>query len=407
MRIARPDSSAVPTLVFHARSVPGSWQRTVAETIAGRVRRQAHLLPAWLRRSPRVSFALDREYERLSYVLDWLDAFRATPRLAIELCDVNDALAYRAGLRKMGRVPLTIVLHSAAGDNLERLRKAESAFQDRSGKLVVFIGNEYNLMPDKIGFVRATEADFIASQLPVTSAQWLYAEAHRSTVVAAPPGLNPALYRDLGRHRVTDIGFRGDLYDKMFALGDLERSGLLNYFAVHSQMLGLSHDIAFERYPRAQWCEFLNTCRGIVGAESGTYYLERDDRTRIEVSEYLASRPNASFAEVFDRFFRDHPGRVSGKAISSRHFEPVGTKTCQILLHGHYNGLLVPDEHFISLKKDYSNIDDVVRRFKDPEYRTAMVDRTYKYVMSSHTYRHRIDSILDAVLGVSSAPSTT
>lgn len=384
--------------------MPGSWQRTVAETIAGRVRRQAHMLPAWLRRSPRVSFALDAEYERLSYVLDWLDAFRASSRLAVELCDVNDAIAYRAGLRRLGRFPLAIVLHSAAGDNLERLRKAESAFQTRAGKLVVFIGNEYDLMPDKIGFARATEADLIATQLPLTSAQWLYAEARRSTVIAAPPGLNPALYRDLGRRRDTDIGFRGDLYDKMFALGDVERSGILSYFALHSQALGLSQDIAFERYPRAQWCEFLNRCRGVVGAESGTYYLERDDHTRVGVSEYLASRPDASFAEVFDRFFRDYPDPVTGKAISSRHFEPVGTKTCQILLEGYYNGILMPDKHFISLKKDYSNIDDVLRRFKDPEYRGAMVDRTYEYVMNSHTYRHRVESILDVVFGVSSAP---
>jgi len=190
----------------------------------------------------------------------------------------------------------------------------------------------------------------------------------------------------------------------MFALGDVERAGILRYFSDHADAFGLSRDIAFERYPRAQWGEFLNSCRGIIGAESGTYYLERDDRTRTMIDEYLASRPDATFTEVFDQFFRGYPDPISGKAISSRHFEPVGTKTCQILLEGYYNGILISDEHFISLRKDYSNIDDVVRRFKDDGYRQTVVDRAYDHVMAAHTYRHRVDSILNTVLDLDRAP---
>ncbi len=88
---------------------------------------------------------------------------------------------------------------------------------------------------------------------------------------------------------------------------------------------------------------------------------------------------------------------MSGKAISSRHFEPVGTKTCQILIEGHYNGVLVADEHYIAVRKDLSNIADAVQRFKDDGYRRAMVDRTYEHVMSAHTYRHRVEQLVAAV----------
>ena len=57
-----------------------------------------------------------------------------------------------------------------------------------------------------------------------------------------------------------------------------------------------------------------------------------------------------------------------------------------------------PDEHYISIKKNFANIDDAVRRFKDEEYRRAMVERAYEYVMESHTYRHRVESLLKTVV---------
>ena len=88
---------------------------------------------------------------------------------------------------------------------------------------------------------------------------------------------------------------------------------------------------------------------------------------------------------------------MSGKSISSRHFEPIGTKTCQILLEGEYNGVLVPDEHYISVRKDRSNLGEAVRRFRDEGYRQAIAECAYEHVMSNHTYAHRVRSVLAAV----------
>jgi len=101
---------------------------------------------------------------------------------------------------------------------------------------------------------------------------------------------------------------------------------------------------------------------------------------------------------VFELFFARYSNPVSGKAISSRHFEPVGTKTCQILLEGDYNGILQADRDYISLSKDYSNIDDVVRRFRDDGYRSELVDHALEHVLAEHTYTHRVNRVLDEVL---------
>jgi spore maturation protein CgeB len=88
---------------------------------------------------------------------------------------------------------------------------------------------------------------------------------------------------------------------------------------------------------------------------------------------------------------------VSGKSISSRHFEPIGTKTCQILLAGHYNGILDADRHYIALDSGLGNIDAALERFRDDAYRAEMVEETYDYVRAEHTYAHRVAALLRTV----------
>lgn len=386
----------VKAIGFYAKG-ESHWKSVLADTVAGLFRMTPERVPVRWHRSRFIRAMVNEEFRVLSYVIDWKEAFSESPLLDIEWCNINNLLEYRAGLRKLKTYPFNIVLHSAAWDHLPLLRAATGHFQDRRGKLLIFFGNEYHNMAEKIAFAKSTAADYIASQLPLRSAQWLYADCTHSTVLPAPHALNPKAYRPKDGLRPIDIGFRGDLYADPYALGDIERAMILRYFEERAEQFGLVKDIAFVRYPRDQWGAFLNACKGVVGAESGTYYLERDDRTRQAVIEYMKACPQATFEEVFERFFRRYSNPVSGKAISSRHFEPIGTKTCQILLEGEYNGLLKADEHYIGIKKDLSNVEEAIRRFKDRDYRVAMVERTYDYVMSEHTYARRVETVLKTI----------
>jgi hypothetical protein len=358
--------------------------------------RDGDRLPSWAfwNRSP--GRVVPQRYETLSYMRDWEDAFRADPDLDVEVCNVLNLAEFFRARRKIREYPLVVVLHSAAGDDLSLLRRTESWFRDRRGKLLVFLGNEYDLMPDKIGFLRAVDADYVASQLPLDAANWLYAPADRTRVLAAPHALNPKAYHpDHRSGRSVDIGFVGSIYP--YFIGDNERTRMIQLFQTEGEALGLTCDIRTQRMPRAGWAKFLNSCKGIIGAESGTHYLERTDRTKTAVQTYLQEHPQASFDEVFERFFQHYPNPVSGKAISSRHFEPIGTETCQILLEGRYNDILVPDEHYLALEKDFSNIEDVVERFKDEPFRTAMARRAREYALGSHTYQHRVRSLISTI----------
>jgi hypothetical protein len=291
------------------------------------------------------------------------------------------------------RYDLIVLLHSTNADSMLPLSLLESYFKNRRGKLLVLVGNEYCLMPEKLSFIKEVEADYVASQLPEEAARWLYADCSKSKVLLVPHALNSFAYEPFREYeqRQIDIGFIGDRYS--FAIGDIERTELVEYFSRNDFRPRLNIDIRFGRklrLSREKYGRFLNSIRGTIGAESGTYYLEKTDKTQKEVEVFLSRYPKATFEEVYDRFFKSYPDQVNGKAISSRHFEPIGTKTCQILLEGRYNDILKPNVHYIAVKKDFSNIDSALEKFSDTDYIKKIVDDTHEYVMENHTYSHRV-----------------
>jgi len=389
-------SERIPAVVLYARRVPGT-RAALVETLGsllGAVPCHGRLAPSGL---GRLFGMLDRNaYTSLSYVIDWLDAFRRSPDLDAHCFNIVNLLEWPRARTMIRSAPLVIVLHSAAGDDLSLVSRLASALGERRGRLLLFFGNEYTLMPAKIRLAQQTQADLIASQLPEHAAAWLYSECTAARILHAPAALNPARYHPLTVRRDVDLGFRGDLYP--FFIGDDERTRILEFFRVHAADFGLAADISYSRISGARWHRFLAACRGIVGAEAGTYFLERDDSTAAAVAAYLERSPHASFDEVRSRFFDHYAGAVSGKAISSRHFEAVGTKTCQLLLEGQYNGVLEPDVHYLSVKRDYSNVTEVVARFKEPAERVRVTEAAYEHVMSRHTYDRRVSDLLAQAL---------
>lgn len=295
---------------------------------------------------------------------------------------------------------LIILLHSTNADSMFPLSVLERYLKNRKGKLLIFIGNEYCLMPEKIRFIKEVEADYIASQLTEEAANWLYSECSNSKVLCIPHALNDKDYQPIKeqRKRCIDIGFIGDMYG--FAVGDNERTMFIEAFKNGKYGKDLNKDIRLGRklrLPRSQYIGFLNSIRGTVGAESGTYYLEKTDQTQKQVDIYLSKFPKATFQDIYDRFFKKYSNPKNGKAISSRHFEPIGTKTAQILLAGRYNDILKPDLHYIEVKKDFSNIDNALEKFRDKDFIEKMTQDTHEYVMENHTYSHRIIDVWRAV----------
>ena len=385
----------IRTLLLEANGT--HWAAVAIDTSGlGPLTKRARHLPA-INRFPVVRKLFGDRYAGASYMSDWRDAFCASDALRVEVCNITNLLEFRANRQRIKEFDFIVVLHSAAGDRMAILNHTAQWFQGRRGKLAMFVGNEYDLMDEKISFIRTSGVDYVCSQLPLATARALYADSG-AEVLATPHALNPDVYRVRpGVSRTIDIGFVGDLYDRL--IGDRERTRIVQFFAEHGGDYGLRCDVRAARMPRDVWASYLNSCHGVMGAESGTYYLQRTGDALNCAKAYLKEDRSASFDAVHERCFAGRGPFLNGKAVSSRHFEPIGTKTCQVLVEGSYNGILEADRHYIAVRRDLSNIDDAIARFKDGACRLEVAMNAYEHVLSGHTYRHRIQSLVASIFG--------
>jgi hypothetical protein len=339
---------------------------------------------------------LQTRYDALSYVYDWLDALQHNTELDITIVNLTNLLDLFQNRRALKEFPLVIIMHSAIGDSMRLIEKTRSLLQNRRGQLVSFIGNEYLDMPEKIQFLQDVQADYICSQLPLASARRLYSDCTDSEILAMPHALNQRLYQPGNQDRTIDIGFRGANYPLF--IGDTERNNFTKYIENNLTKYGLIGDFCYKTVGRKEWTKLLQSCSGTIGAESGSYFLDDQAKSITAAREYQIKHPNTSFSDLYQLIFGTLTNFYSGKCISSRHFEAIGTQTCQILLRGDYNGILEPDVHYIPVEKDLSNIDEAIDKFKNSAYRNGIVENAYEHAITQHTYDLRVNQLIQHVL---------
>jgi hypothetical protein len=147
------------------------------------------------------------------------------------------------------------------------------------------------------------------------------------------------------------------------------------------------------------WYRFLSNCRVVLGCEGGASMHDPVGMIRDRVEDYVMKHPDAPFDEVEKYCFEGLDGNLDLFAISPRHFEACITKTCQALVEGEYAGIFKPGVHYIEIKKDWSNIDEVVEQILDRDLCERMAKKAYEDVVKSgrYTYREFVRSVIEHV----------
>jgi len=144
------------------------------------------------------------------------------------------------------------------------------------------------------------------------------------------------------------------------------------------------------------WYKFLLDCRCVLGVESGSTLLDFDGTIRDKVESFQKSYPNATFEDCEKVCFDGLDGNIDLTTVSPRHFEAAMTRTCQVLVEGDYAGVLEPDKHYIPVKKDFSNMDDILSKIKNIEYCESVAERAYQDIVlkGNFTYRDFVNKVL-------------
>ena len=204
------------------------------------------------------------------------------------------------------------------------------------------------------------------------------------------------------RERSTVIGYRGR--SNAFWYGDLgqEKIEIGRRMKAVCAEHGLATDIAWHEDARIygdDWFRFLGGCKATLGTESGSNVFDRDGSLARRIQQELATNPAATYEQIHAKYLVDLEGRVVMNQISPKFFEAIACGTALILFEGRYSGVLEPDKHFIPLKKDFSNIDDVLRRVQDDANLEAMAQRAFQDVIQSGKYSYQaFVQVVDAAL---------
>jgi hypothetical protein len=199
--------------------------------------------------------------------------------------------------------------------------------------------------------------------------------------------------------RDIDIGYRtAGRPPAWFGRHGYLKADIARVVAASAGAYGLVTDISVEAADTLMgddWYRFLCRCHYTLGVEGGTSILDRTGELRRRTDAFAAAHPDATFEEIEAACFPGLDGTFRGYAISPRHLEACAARVCQVLTEGDYNGILLPGRHYIELKKDFSNLEQVLARISTAEGRDEMTRRAYEDIVQSQQFTY--DAFVEGV----------
>jgi hypothetical protein len=204
--------------------------------------------------------------------------------------------------------------------------------------------------------------------------------------------------------RKVDIGYRGRRLEYYMGKGAQEKYEIAVKFREKASGVGLKLDIEANESKRIygeKWYEFIGNCRGLLGVEAGVSIFDVEDVVYEGYQRLMASNPKISFEEMSKQLgFKEWEDKIYYRTISPRHFEAAAFRVCQILFEGKYSWIMRPMVHYIPLKKDFSNFDEVINMFNNAALRKKMTDNAYNDLIASELYSYKrfVQESFDKVL---------
>lgn len=117
--------------------------------------------------------------------------------------------------------------------------------------------------------------------------------------------------------------------------------------------------------PGRHWHDFMENSRFCLVTPSGSSLIDPYNIIRKKVEEFTLSFPDADFTTIEKNCFPGEDKKHIFTSISPRNIEAALSETVQIAIPETYSGFLKPEEHYIPMNPDCSNIDEIIEMMKD------------------------------------------
>ena len=287
---------------------------------------------------------------------------------------------------------------------------AKKRLRAYQGMKIIFIQDEYRRINDMVDTLDYLGMDVLFTCFPESEFPNIYPldklpklSKYNNLTGYVPQRLTEYTHQPLIKDRALHVGYRGRKLPYWYgALGCDKWKIVEEWHQQVSESSGLKTDISASETDRIygeRWIDFLSSSKATLGVESGTSVMDFTGDLERKVDAYQLLHPHASFEEVRQKYFLKQEDLYQLNQISPRCFEAIALKTALVLFEGEYSGILEPGRHYIVLKKDFSNISEVLAYLQDDAFLQHMVDTTYQEIAlnakySYATFMDRVDTVI-------------
>jgi hypothetical protein len=328
-----------------------------------------------------------------STVIEHVSSFRRHSRLGV--VELNTHAGLPPGLRGVSfdAVILHYSLFGMAAYNLDD--DFRDYLRDTDSYKLAFFQDEYTRCSRRFRFLNEHGIDCVYTCLEPHQFHEVYGhytsvpDLRHTLTGYVSDGLSHAASRfsKPDAERGIDVGYRGRPLPAYLGRGSQEKDLIGRRFSELARDTELRLDIkgaeADRLYGNA-WYRFIANCRCTLGVESGASAFDLEDEVLAEYRELVASgiEPTVDDLRTLERWDR----KVDLRTISPRHFEAAAFRVCQVLFEGRYAGVMEPMRHYIPLRKDFANLEQVVALLRDPEVRHELCDNAHRDLIESGDY---------------------
>ncbi len=329
-------------------------------------------------------------------IIDHIDAFVKYSQHSIYL--LSNILNYPEQLN-LNKFDVLVVHYSLSLlGNFYLSVNAKKNISQFKGLKVVFIQDEYRRVNaiheeiNKLGF------DVLYTCVPNSEIEKVYPDSlftslrKVNTLTGYIPENLTSQNTCVLKDRPVEVGYKARKVP--FWLGPLgaEKTQIADKFYDYGKFYQLKMDISYkekDRYYGKRWINFIASCRTMLGVESGSSIFDFTGEIEKKVEKYRIYHPLVSFEKIHSLFLKNHEGKIMLNQISPRCFEAISLKTVLILYEGKYSGILKPWQHYIPLKKDFSNIKKVVSVIKSLNKLQEIADCAYQEIALNSEYSYK------------------
>jgi hypothetical protein len=262
------------------------------------------------------------------------------------------------------------------------------------GPKLLFIQDEYESTEIARRWIERLGINAVFTNVPLDQIEKIYPRSRFSEVDFVPtltgyvpedPTLDE-LVTPLAERKIV-IGYRGRQLPHHYGQLGYEKYLIGAEMKRRAEEAGIAADIEFDDSHRiygTDWYRFLASCQATLGSESGANVFDDDGSLRTLALRHSKMR----YPDFAASHLKGRDDYVRMNQISPKIFEAIRLRTALILFEGNYSGIVRPDEHYIPLKKDFSNVAEVFAKVSDLSHLEALTTRAYNEIIATGRYSY-------------------